>query len=163
MDYSAMSDNRQQDTERQAFLEAWRRTEARARRAGGLMMTLAGMLVLAVETRGDELTALIATGLIAGGLWFIIRSGRSRIERIHLTYLRVSSQMQRALLAGFAAAYTFYQAITQSRPLFFVGSVVLVAWATWYLWRVYQVRQYEARFSSSTSDDMTEEIDPNEI
>lgn len=151
MDYPVTPDDRQRDEERQAFLETWRTLEARVRRIGGLLLTFAGMLALAIEARGDELTALIATGLIAGGLWLIVRSGRARVERIHLMYLQHTAQIQRSLLAGLAAVYTIYQGSVQSRPLFLLGAAVLLMVAAWYQWRAYQIRQYRERFSIDSS------------
>ncbi len=163
MEHPATPHDHQRDDARQAFLETWRTAEARGRRIGGLLLTFAGMLALAIEARGDELTALIATGLIAGGLWLIVRSGRARIDRIHLMYLQHNAQIQRSLLAGLAAVYTFYQGSVQNRPLFLLGGAVLLMVAAWYQWRAYQVRQYRTHFSNETSPDTTQETDTHEV
>ena len=114
MEHPATPHDHQRDDARQAFLETWRTAEARGRRIGGLLLTFAGMLALAIEARGDELTALIATGLIAGGLWLIVRSGRARIDRIHLMYLQHNAQIQRFCWRGWQRCIPFIRAVCRT-------------------------------------------------
>lgn len=141
-----------QADERETYLETWRREEVKARRGGGTLLVCAGMLAFAVEQTGDVLTATLATLLLTGGVWFLLRSGRTRIDRIHLSHLNPNQQTQRALMAGLAGAYVLYQGTQQSRPLFLIGSAVLALWAAWYQWRAMKGRGYRDLLASQQSD-----------
>jgi len=143
------NDYHELQNEREAYLETWRRTERLFERIGGVTGLFAGPLLFAIAERGEPLVFLTAPGLIAGGLWLIMKRRRTAIQRIHLSYLSAQQQFKRALMFGGGGGLLIYVGVKNDSAVLFMLGLLLLPVAGWYYWRFQKATQYAALVAPS--------------
>lgn len=134
---------------REEYLEAWRRTERFMERVGGVVLIMAGGLMLTGDPSSDPFVLFATPGLVAAGLALILRRRRIAMVQIHLSYLGAAHLANRALMSGLGGAIALYIGVTQQIFSLFITGLLLVGLGIWYQWRSRMAQQYEMRFSPS--------------